>query len=174
MKNLILYAFVCFALTRIDAQNLSIAVYNEVFTSCATDYEDLERLPLNKLGYTDKFTMEGELFTGCARTIMKKSNGEVIEYKVSEILEGYPTKELFYYPDGTLSREFNYKNGRSHGVHIMYYEDGGKYIEEHYEFGRKHGTIKRWTEDGKLARDGFFNLDMPIYDIVYFEDKRRC
>ena len=172
MKNLLMLVLLCLSFTQMDAQNFSIAIYNETFTSCPTDIDNLERLPLNKQGYTDKYTKDGLPYTGCAKTVLKMSNGEAVEYRVTDISEGYPTKELFYFTNGTLSKEFNYKNGRSHGLQIMYYEDGGKYIEENYEFGRKHGTIKRWTKEGKLARDGFFNLDMPIFDIEYFKDER--
>lgn len=174
MKNLLIFALLFIPLDQIEAQNFSIAVYNETFTSCPVNYENLEKLPINKIGFTDKFTKKGKPFTGCAKTILKDDQEIVREYLVADIKEGYPTKVLYYFPDGTLSREFNFKDGRSHGKHTMYYEDGGKYIEENYEFGRKHGSIKRWTDDGKLARDAFYNLGMPIYDIEYFKDKRGC
>lgn len=154
----------------VNAQNFKLQVQNEVYTSCSVDLDDIEILRINQFGLSDKYIKDGLEFTGCAKAILKNIDGFIQEYMVTEIVDGYPLKSTYYFRDGSLSREFNFKDGKSHGLHIMYYENGGKYIEEFYQNGRPHGTTKRWTKEGKLARDAFFQVGIPIYDVVYVKD----
>jgi len=172
MKSLLLSIFIFLGLGSLQAQNFTIAVFNKAFVDCDLTYDDLERLYIYKSGHTDKFLLDEKPYTGVAKTVFKDQHGKVIEYVISEISEGYPSKSMYYYPDGNVSREFNYQGGKAHGVHIRYHENGQKYTEENFSNGKKHGTVRRWTEEGNIARDANFMNGMPIFDKVYIKDDK--
>jgi antitoxin component YwqK of YwqJK toxin-antitoxin module len=172
MRRTLVFLLFGFLANLVSGQNFKIYIHNSSFTTCSDDQANIERMVISEPGMTDKYFKDKQPFTGCAQTTLVNRNGLAIEYVVAEIVDGYPVKTMYYFEDGSISREFNFKDGKSHGLHIMYYENGGKYIEEMYENGRPHGPTKRWTKEGKLARDAFFQGGMPIFDIVYVKDDR--
>ena len=76
------------------------------------------------------------------------------------------TRQLCWYPNGQLERDFNFKNGLSHGSHLMYYDDGRKYIEEIYENGQPIKLL-RWFNNGQLAREAYFENGEKIKEILH-------
>lgn len=57
-----------------------------------------------------------------------------------------------YYPNGQISREYCFKNGKLDGEYRIYYEDGkSKYIGN-YTKGRLDGKITMYHHNGKLWR----------------------
>lgn len=154
----------------VQAQNFSIALFNTSFVECETSYDDLEKLNIYKNGLTVKFSKDGQPFSGVAKTILKKHTGEVLEYVVSEMKEGYPTKSIYYFPDGTISREHHFLDGLHHGLQVRYFDNGQKYTEENYEKGQLHGTVRRWTKEGNIGREAHFQNGIPLFDKVYIKD----
>ncbi|MCP4686161.1 MAG: hypothetical protein GY867_12050 [bacterium] len=56
------------------------------------------------------------------------------------------------YPDGTISAEESYKDGRKHGVWKTYYPDGTPCESESWENGRKHGEAIEWYHSGQMKK----------------------
>ncbi|MEA2000176.1 MAG: toxin-antitoxin system YwqK family antitoxin [Euryarchaeota archaeon] len=61
----------------------------------------------------------------------------------------------WWYEDGTLKEECNYKDGKRHGVSKWWYRDGTLKEECNYKDGKFHGVCKRWYEDGTLEEDNY-------------------
>ena len=56
--------------------------------------------------------------------------------------------EIFF-PDGTVSSRWVWKNNKKHGLDEMYYDDGGVRSRTQFVDGMKHGTQIVYHEDGK-------------------------
>lgn len=57
----------------------------------------------------------------------------------------------FYFPDGTLYLEINYKDSLPHGLAKRYFKSGIIREEAEYRNGVQHGMTKLYYEDGKLS-----------------------
>ncbi|GLR17701.1 toxin-antitoxin system YwqK family antitoxin [Portibacter lacus] len=172
MKKLLMLILVVTSLSISVAQDINAPVYNQEFENCEQDYNELRNMVIQKRGFGNKYFKDSEPFSGCAKYASIGAKGELAEYMVAHIQDGYATKLTYYFPDGSISREFNFKDGRAHGRHIMYYRNGDTYIEEYYDEGRPHGSQKRWLENGDAGRIGLYDFGMPIFDLVYVADTK--
>lgn len=154
------------------AQQSTTPVYNQEYKDCTENYMELETMMIQKQGYSSKYLKNGKPFTGCAKYAFIGSKGDLSEYLVADIKDGYAIKLTYYFPDGSISREFNFKDGLAHGLHIMYYRNGDIYIEEYYNEGKPHGSQKRWLENGEAGRIGLYDYGLPIFDMVYVADTK--
>lgn len=185
LKNLgfIFSLMLCLVISEATAQDFSIITYNAEFENCETELESLYRIGSGANNLSAKYLLNDEPYTGCAKSKMlpgcSVGNGNTsiyanyvksTEYMVSFFQDGYATKSLYYFNSGHVSRDFNYKNGKSHGIHVMYYEDGSKYIEEYYENGQPVGSQKRWYEDGEIWRDAYYSNGVQIFQKFYDKD----
>src|SRR5688500_16834968 len=57
----------------------------------------------------------------------------------------------YYFPDGGLYLEINYKDSLPHGVAKRYYKTGQLLEEAEYRNGIQHGITKMYHENGKLS-----------------------
>lgn len=133
---------------------------------CETPYQDLDRQVFLYSDSAAIYRLDGLLFSGCAFEHHTKEN--VVFYY--EIRNGWVERELGITNTGQISREFNFKDGKSHGVHRMLHDDGSKYIEEFYEKGKPHGYSKRWHSNGQMAREALFENGKLIYERTFDSD----
>lgn len=106
---------------------------------------------------------------------------KIVHYFHGEGLEKTLVKKSFYYPDGKLRMqgeyrygqkngywvayfengniwsEGYYKDGVNHGKTITYHENGKKYFEGRYENGRRSGKWRFWNEEGGLEKEIDYN-----------------
>ena len=75
---------------------------------------------------------------GCSKE-SQKSEGE---------LQGL---HKYYFPDGSLYLEINYKDSLPHGLSKRYYKTGQLLEEAEYRNGIQHGVTKMYHENGKLS-----------------------
>ncbi len=97
--------------------------------------------------------------------------------------------QKFYYPDGNLYLEVNYRdsiphglskqyfkngqvfeeavyvNGKIHGTRKTYYENGQPSTETPYDSGRVHGVKKKFRKDGKIAFEAPYHFDKPCVGV---------
>jgi len=59
-----------------------------------------------------------------------------------------------YYPNKQLSEEFQYKNGKLHGLGRNWYENGQKMALLTFVNGLKNGSITLWYENGQISEMG--------------------
>lgn len=59
----------------------------------------------------------------------------------------------FWYENGNLWSECDYKAGLRHGTSIVYYENGNKQYEGTFDNDKKTGVWKFWNNDGSLAKE---------------------
>ena len=59
-------------------------------------------------------------------------------------------KWLWWYENGQLKWEDNYKNGKEHGKWLYWYENGQLEWEENWKDGKPHGKCLGWFESGQL------------------------
>jgi antitoxin component YwqK of YwqJK toxin-antitoxin module len=59
-----------------------------------------------------------------------------------------------YYPDSTVFREGNFKNGLKNGGEKRYYRNGQLHYIEHYENGILHGEYKSYFRNGQPSKEG--------------------
>ena len=147
------------------SQELEIKVFNKEYEQCKSDFDDLYKIPSSSHNQAAKLLLDGKPFTGCAKSSMNANNSP--EYFICHAQDGYATRQLFYYNNGDLSREFNFRGGRSHGLHVMYHTNGSKYIEEFYNNGTPIGTHCRWHKNGQLARKAIYNMGLKISERLY-------
>ncbi|HEY0651997.1 MAG TPA: hypothetical protein VGD65_02675 [Chryseosolibacter sp.] len=57
----------------------------------------------------------------------------------------------YYFPDGSLYLEVNYKDSLPHGLTKRYFKSGLVLEEAEYREGIQHGITKTYHEDGKLS-----------------------
>jgi hypothetical protein len=79
------------------------------------------------------------LFLGCTKEQESKNEGK---------LQGL---HKFYFPDGSLYLEINYKDSLPHGVAKRYFKSGLLLEEADYRDGIQHGITKTFYENGKLS-----------------------
>lgn len=65
-------------------------------------------------------------------------------------MASYAEVKKAYYESGALKAEFNYENGKKHGLTKVYYESGALEAEANFENGKRHGLSKYYSEDEKL------------------------
>lgn len=82
---------------------------------------------------------------------------KVVKYYDGEGRDKTMVKEAFYYPDGQIRMEGEYRNGKKHGHWISYYNNGNKWSEGYYEDGINHGKTNTWHENGKKYYTGYYD-----------------
>lgn len=149
----------------LSAQLLPAAtpVYNSAYMECEQLYTDLTRKVKTATQKNNLFLYNNQPFTGCA----KQDHPDHHTYFLYKIENGIVQQELGYFYNGMLSREFNFKNGKSHGRHAMYYDNGNKYIEEYYNEGKPIDTHRRWYNNNRLAREVKYNNGKIVYEYLY-------
>ena len=68
----------------------------------------------------------------------------------------------YYYENGELEFEYNWKNGELDGLCKIYYENGKIKSEYNYKDGELHGIGKRYYEDGKIRAEYNFKNNIQI------------
>lgn len=76
---------------------------------------------------------------GCTKEEQQKSRGK---------LQGL---HKFYFPDGSLYLEINYKDSIPHGLSKRYFKSGQLLEEAEYREGIQHGITKTYYENGTLS-----------------------
>ncbi len=66
-------------------------------------------------------------------------------------------KEAFYYPDGQLRMEGEFKEGAKDGRWISFYNNGNKWSEGFYTDGINNGRTTTWHENGQKYYEGEFD-----------------
>lgn len=81
---------------------------------------------------------------------------KIIKYYTGEGAKKTMVKEAFFYPDGKVRMEGEYKEGVKHGHWISYYNNGNRWSEGYYENGINNGKTATWHENGMRYYEGFF------------------
>ena len=93
------------------------------------------------------YSINGKMFTGTTKDVSK----EYGFVRQCTFVDGLKQKEMGWYANGNLERNFEYKDGKPHGKLIIYHLDGTtKFIEENYINGVQEGTQRGWNSDGTL------------------------
>jgi hypothetical protein len=71
-------------------------------------------------------------------------------------------KSFFYYENGNVQEEYEYKCGSLHGIQKKYYEDGTLAQKLPYRYGRLEGLGEEFTEKGILKVQVLFKADSMI------------
>jgi len=111
------------------------------------------------------FFYHNKLFDGFTQNISE--NGFCMEFLFEN---GIMQKEISYYPNGDLEREWTYTNGRRHGKFISYFVDGSKLAELNYINGILDGMQYGWNKDGTLRYEEQ-RLDGVILTRIEYENK---
>lgn len=105
-------------------------------------------------------------FSGFTQNITK--NGFCREFLFEN---GVMQKEISYYVNGNIEREFTYYNGKRHGKYIGYFEDGKtKMFETNYVNGIMDGMQYGWNKDGTLRYEEQ-RMDGVILMQIEYENK---
>jgi len=96
-----------------------------------------------------------------------KLHGAQLIYSTSGILQERKTyrndvleKLEYFFKNGQLDTEYNYKNGVLHGTCIDYYPSGGKHWIERYENGYRSGVWIQYIDDGWLYKKTTYKDDV--------------
>jgi uncharacterized protein len=65
-------------------------------------------------------------------------------------------RAIYYYANGTVSVEAEYKNGFLNGKRVSYYANGAKKDEVNYTNDKLDGYYKEWHANGKLKEEGWY------------------
>ncbi|MEO9569978.1 MAG: toxin-antitoxin system YwqK family antitoxin [Polaribacter sp.] len=75
----------------------------------------------------------------------------------------------YFYADGTLMSEENYKNGLLDGEQLIYYPDGQVTEFAIYKNGLKHGVVSKYSSKGILIEEITYKEGKPNGVAKYFE-----
>ena len=64
---------------------------------------------------------------------------------------------------GYLAIEYNYKNGKKHGLSRCWHENGQLSLEYNYTDGKSDGLFRWWYENGQLEYEAQWENDRRIY-----------
>jgi antitoxin component YwqK of YwqJK toxin-antitoxin module len=80
-------------------------------------------------------------------------------------------KELYYYKDGSLQREANYKNGLENGTARGWHENGRKSYERQFMNGNQDGKQVVWYENGQINEISNYKNGLRVgWQRTYFEN----
>ena len=80
-------------------------------------------------------------------------------------------KWLWWYKNGQLRFEDNWKNGKLHGKCLDWYETGQLAYEENYKNGKEHGKCLAWFENGQLMYErNYKNEEKHGQWLVWYEN----
>lgn len=71
----------------------------------------------------------------------------------------------YYYDNGNVKEELNYKDGKLDGIARYYFESGALQEERHYKNGLKNGNTERYSEKGALWATITYKDDKPVSGI---------
>ncbi len=71
-----------------------------------------------------------------------------------------------YYKSGQLLEEAEYRNGILHGITKMYHENGNLSSITPYDSGRVHGVKKKYRKDGTPAYEAPYHYDQPCVGLI--------
>ena len=75
----------------------------------------------------------------------------------------------YFYPDGTLMSEENYKDGVLDGAQLVYYPDGRTTVFTQYKEGLKDGVSSKYSSKGILIEEVSYKNNKPNGLAKYFE-----
>ena len=73
----------------------------------------------------------------------------------------------YYYKNGKLQSEGNFKDGKLEGLFKVYYENGNLAAEANFKDGKFEGLAKVYYENGNLKSEIFFKEGNPISGYQY-------
>jgi len=77
-----------------------------------------------------------------------------------ELFKDEPTnftgKSLWWYKNGQLKWEENFKNGEAHGKSLGWFETGQLKYEHNYKNGNYHGKCLSWYDNGQLFYEEYW------------------
>jgi len=77
------------------------------------------------------------------------------------------------YPEGTLYRAAQYKDGKLNGMTFLWYPDGSPQMSAGYKAGALHGRFQGWYPNGSVIYDMFINRGAYGLDLLSDEDQSR-
>jgi len=90
--------------------------------------------------------------TGRSETYYDNGKGPLMchKYLIGFKLHG---KEQFFYRNGQIKSDWNWKDNKKEGIHRHYYKNGQVMLEQPWENGEVHGLSKFYHENGQLSRE---------------------
>jgi len=127
---------------------------NEVIVSSEADTVQYASLDIRGSGkeVNKSYYANGRPFSGFAVEDFQSPAGKFIY----EISNGKLQRQVGYFVNGKLSRDFPFHDGRENGTLLMFHDNGRKYIEEEFREGIPHGTFRRWDSSGNLVEEKTF------------------
>ena len=81
---------------------------------------------------------------------------KVVRFYKGEGVDKALVKEEFFYPDGQIRMEGEYKNGMKNGRWISYYNNGNRWSEGYYKKNINEGKTITWHENGQKYYQGYY------------------
>jgi antitoxin component YwqK of YwqJK toxin-antitoxin module len=101
------------------------------------------------------------LLSGCQRTkteFWSNGNKKSESNHRGSVAEGV---SRFWYEDGTLQMECNYKENKLEGPFVRYYSNGIREESRIFKNGMQNGEYKAWDRSGHLIKQGSYKDDKP-------------
>lgn len=146
---------------------------------CAAQVASLRPLRVTECGATVAFSeLEARLqpdetklyyctegrYTGKAIFPIEDHHGA--EKRFEYLLEdGRIVRQVGFFEDGSISRDFNFRAGKEHGKFVMYYSNGQRYIEQYFIDGALEGKIYRWDREGNLLEEAIYSRGKLVKQI---------
>ena len=85
------------------------------------------------------------------RTFYRDAEGQKVDHG----------RYYYWFPNGNMSQDTQYKHGKRDGKQIVYHFSGGKESEQFWVDGKQEGKEQWWDENGVLYRVCEYKNDMP-------------
>lgn len=122
------------------------------------------------------YNSKGEAYSN---TTSKRGDANLIFYNYNGIKtsEGYFTKEgyrngktTFYYNNGKIKSEENYKNGELDGLKTTYYKNGNKESEVNYVKDKAEGYYVAYNRNNTIQEEGFYEDGLKQGEFKYYDN----
>ena len=77
----------------------------------------------------------------------------------SENSDKYNGLKTFWYKNGEIKNQVNFKNGKMDGLLKGWYENGDKKLEKYFKDGKRDGSSVMWYENGQKMEEVMFKND---------------
>ena len=77
----------------------------------------------------------------------------------------------YYYDNGKIEADYNYKNDKRHGICKEYHYNGKIRSECEYKNGKKHGIEKRYYNNGQLSYERHYKNGLRDSWSISYEEK---
>ena len=94
-----------------------------------------------------------------------------IIFKIKEISDQYPVKEIHFFQNGNIQVEGTLKNGKRHGIWTFYYENGQVWSKGEFNMDKSIGEFDIYDEKGQIKFKYYYEKGIAQKQEIFLKEK---